>query len=144
MKNFLIGLIVGILLTMFFYNSVDKSQNKNPNQFRSNSIILDKSKNENTLSTSDFEIVSYRGEWKYGNLKVIGEIKNNGSIAAGAEVEVIARDENGVLIDSKSFWPSSITNMPSQSTTGISYTITNDQRAKSISIKVIDVKVWKK
>jgi len=94
------------------------------------------------ISIDDFEIISYRGEWRYDTLWIIGEIKNNGGIAAGSEVEVIARDSKGMLIASSQFWPNSISNTSPGSTTGINAPITEDRRAKTIEAKVIRVKIW--
>ena len=95
------------------------------------------------ISPSDFQIISFNLRWEDGRLRVIGEIKNNGKIPAGPEVEVIARDANGVLIESQKFWPNSTNNIPPGGTSGISYTITRDARAKSGDIKVISVHIWK-
>jgi len=54
---------------------------------------------------SNFEIVSFRGEWQGNTLYIIGEIRNNGNIPGGPKVEVIARDSQGMLIASQQFWP---------------------------------------
>lgn len=94
------------------------------------------------VSPADFEIVSHRGEWQNDRLRIIGEIRNKGAVSAGAEIEVIARDDKGVLIESKTFWPNSTNNISPGGTCGIGYTITKDIRAKTIEVKVIDVNVW--
>lgn len=94
-------------------------------------------------SCSDFKILSIRGvRGEFGMLRVKGEIKNVGSIAAGVQIEVIARDRNGVLIDSADFWPNSIYNIPPGETRGISYPITEDRNAIAIEAKIIRVRVW--
>ena len=94
------------------------------------------------ISPSNFKIISFRGEWRYGTLYIIGEIKNIGDIPAGAQVEVIARDLNKLLIDSAQFWPNSTKNIRPGSSCGIKYHITEDTRAKSIEIKVISATIW--
>ena len=96
----------------------------------------------NAISIDDFEILSFRGEWQDGRLRVIGEIRNNGNIAAGVRVEAIARSVNGTLIESTKFWPNSISNIPPGSTTGVSYTITEDRRASKVELKIIQATVW--
>jgi hypothetical protein len=93
-------------------------------------------------SPSDFKIVSYRGEWDDDRLRVVGELKNIGSVPAGAEIEVIARDSKGVLVDSQSFWPNSTNNIPVRGSCGIGYTITRNRRASKIEAKVISARVW--
>ena len=97
----------------------------------------------NKPSLSDFRILSLKGVWKeYRGFVAIGEIKNEGSIAAGVEVEIIARDKNGVLIGSEQFWPNSIYNIPPGETRGIDYKITEDRNAITIEGKVIKVQIW--
>ena len=94
------------------------------------------------ISPADFKIVSHRGEWQNDRLRIIGEIRNKGAVSAGVEIEVIARDDKGGVIESKTFWPNSTTNIAPGGTCGIGYTITKDTRAKTIEVKVIDVNVW--
>ena len=94
-------------------------------------------------SVNDFKIISAYSEWDDGRFRILGEIKNNGKIAAGVEVEAIARDKNGILIDSKDFWPNGVSNIPPGGTSGIGFTITNNKRAEIMTIKVISVTVWK-
>jgi len=48
---------------------------------------------------ASFAIISLRTSWEYESLYAIGEVKNNGTIAAGVQLEVIARDAQGVLVD---------------------------------------------
>ena len=98
--------------------------------------------NSKRINISDFEIVNYRGQWDDGRFRIIGELKNNGKIAAGAQIEVIARDDSGMLIDSQSFWPNSINNIEPGSSCGIGSTITNDKRAITLEAKVIRVEIW--
>lgn len=95
------------------------------------------------ISPTDFRIVSYRGEWQGERFFVIGEVKNNGNIAAGVQLEAIARDKSGMLIDSVSFWPNSVSNIPPGGTTGVKYTVTHDTRATKMELKVIAVRVWR-
>jgi hypothetical protein len=96
-----------------------------------------------SLSVASFVIVSFQSKWDYGYLKIIGELKNVGTVGAGAQIEVIARDANGVLVDSSQFWPNSINNIPPGGTCGISYSITKNTAAVTLEAKVISVTVWK-
>jgi len=94
--------------------------------------------------TSDFELLSCSPKWEYADeMYVYGEIKNNGSIAAGVKVEAIARDKDGKLVGSRSFWPNSVSNIPPGGTCGIRHPITKDKSATQVEIKVIDVNTWK-
>ena len=94
------------------------------------------------IPLSNFKIISFRGEWRYNTLYIIGEVKNIGDVPAGVEVEVIARDSNKLLIDSAQFWPNSINNIQPGSSCGIKHHITEDTRAKTLEIKVINATVW--
>jgi hypothetical protein len=92
---------------------------------------------------SDFEIVSFWGEWRYGTLYAIGEIRNYGSYSGGPKVEVISRDVSGNLVDSDKFWQNSTDNILPGESCGITYPLTRDQRAQKVEIKVISVTVWR-
>lgn len=94
------------------------------------------------IPLSSFEIVSFRGEWQHDTLYVIGEIKNTGHIPGGVKVEAIARDSQGVLIDSQKFWPNSTNNIQPGGSCGIKHHITDDDRASRVEIKVIDARFW--
>jgi hypothetical protein len=94
------------------------------------------------IPPSNFEIVSFRGEWQGDTLWAIGEIRNNGNISGGPKVEVIARDSQGMLIDSEQFWPNSTDGILPGSSCGIKYPVTEDTRAKTLEIKVISVNNW--
>jgi len=93
-------------------------------------------------SVASFKIVSYQGKWEYGRFRIVGELKNTGTVAAGAEIEVIARDSDGVLVDSKQFWPNSINNIPPGGTCGIDFSITEDPAAVTLEAKVVEATVW--
>lgn len=73
---------------------------------------------------------------------VIGEVKNTGSIDAGVELQAIVRDKDGKIIDSCSFWPASIKNIPAGTTWPIKYGVTDKSNIGKISLKVIDAKRW--
>ena len=94
------------------------------------------------IPTSNFEIVSFRGEWQGGTLYIIGEIRNNGNVSGGPKVEVIARDSQGMLIGSEQFWPNSTNGILPDSSCGIKYPVTEDTRAKTLEIKVVGVSNW--
>ena len=94
------------------------------------------------IPTSNFEIVSFRGEWQGGTLYIIGEIRNNGNVPGGPKVEVIARDSQGMLIASQKFWPNSTDGILPGSSCGIQYPVTEDTSAKTLEIKVVSVSDW--
>lgn len=94
-------------------------------------------------SGGKYELVSINYEWDYGNLYVIGEIKNNGDTPGGPKLEVIVRDKNGILIDSTQFWPNSTVNIQPGSSCGIKHPVTKKESASKMEVKVISENVWK-
>lgn len=95
------------------------------------------------VPVSNFKILSFRAVWgEFGTLRVIGEVKNTGSIAAGVELEAIARDSNGNLVDVAKFWPNSVNNIPPGGSTGFKFPLTEDKSAKKVEVKVINAQVW--
>jgi len=87
----------------------------------------------------DFEIVSFHAQWRHGTLYAIGEIKNTGALAGSPKVEVIARDKDGLLIDTVDFWPNGISNLNPGVSCGIKYPVTEDPRAERLYIRIVDV-----
>jgi hypothetical protein len=96
----------------------------------------------NKIPLSNFKIVSFQPEWRHETFYAIGEIKNIGKIPAGVQVQVIARDSQGTLVDCQQFWPNSINNIYPGMSCGIIYPITSNTRAKTFEIQIIRVKVW--
>ena len=96
-----------------------------------------------SASISDIEILEWHCEWEYGTSWLIGELKNNSNIATGVELQAICRDEKGRVVDTGSFWPASIKNIPARSTWPIKYPVTDKRNVKSVTLRVIGVKVWK-
>ena len=93
-------------------------------------------------TVSDFSIVSSSYKWDNGRFRIIGEIKNIGNIPAGVQVEAIARDASGRIVDSVKFWPNSTNNILPGQSVGIGYTVTRDKKAKRIEIQKIRVTKW--
>jgi hypothetical protein len=94
------------------------------------------------VPVANFSILSTKGVWEYGTLRVKGEVKNTGSVPAGPQLEVIVRNANGELVDSDRFWPNSVSNISPGGTCGISMAVTNDRTAKSFEVKVISARTW--
>jgi len=92
---------------------------------------------------NDFQIVSLKGVWRDDRLRAVGEVRNNGDIAMGVQIQLIARDKNGEIVESQKIWPNSITNIQPGRTCSIEYTVTRDRRAVGLEGSVIDVKVWR-
>jgi hypothetical protein len=101
--------------------------------------------NESTpagIAASDFQIVHYQAVRMYGSLSVTGEIKNGGRIAAGVELEAVARDANGNAVDTVRFWPNSQKNVAPGNTVKISTSVSQNSLAKTIDLTVAGVRIW--
>lgn len=89
----------------------------------------------------DFEIVSYRVVDEPPETRIIGEIRNTGSVPAGVELQAIARDASGAIIDDVRFWASGATNIPPGATQPFAAT---GPRAgtRGVELRPISVRVW--
>jgi hypothetical protein len=93
--------------------------------------------------TTNFEIINWRvvrGE--YGTVTVVGEVRNNGSIAAGVQLQAIMRADNGDVVGSDDFWPASISNIPPGGTWPISTYLSPQGKFSKVELRVIGVNVW--
>lgn len=93
-------------------------------------------------SISDIQILEWHLEREYGRTRVIGELKNNSSVATGVQIQAIARDKQGRIIDSEEWWPASISNIPSGAIWPINKTISDKENIETVEVSVIDVNVW--
>lgn len=88
----------------------------------------------------DFEILSFRAVRKeFGTLWAVGEIKNGGARPGAPELEVIARDAKGELVDRTTFFPSGVRNIPPGGTSGIGFPVTRNPLAVSLEVRVVGV-----
>mgnify|MGYP006865036888 CR=1 FL=1 len=104
-------------------------------------IDLEKTKS-NEPSIGDFSIIHSSYKWENGRFRIIGEIKNIGEHPAGIQVEAVARDKHGKIVDSVKFWPNSTNNIAPGQSTGVGYTVTRDKRAVRIGLKKVSVTQW--
>jgi hypothetical protein len=91
---------------------------------------------------SDFKIVSFNGKWIDDKFYVIGEVKNNGGIPAGVQIEAIARDLSGTFIIAQKFWPNTTNNMPPGGSCEIKHPVTEDRNAQRVEVRIVAVRVW--
>lgn len=61
--------------------------------------------------TSDIQVISYNVVFKKGYAAIVGEIKNNCALPAGAELAVAWRNAAGAVQEVEAFWPASISNI---------------------------------
>lgn len=101
----------------------------------------------------DFEILSctwYLHEYKYKSrpgwsryICIQGEVENVGHVAAIGEIEFIARDRNGTLIESATRFLNSYERLPPGSSCGFEYNIyeaTTVSRFKTAEVRIVKVR----
>lgn len=96
------------------------------------------------VTAADFEIVSCNSRWsRIEMLHAFGEVRNNGTVGASPEIELIARDAKGRLVDTATIWPANPTNIPPGGARSFTYPLTRDKNAVTVSSRVVSVHVWK-
>lgn len=93
-------------------------------------------------SHPDFQIVSYTTRWEGDYLWVIGEVRNTGRAAAGVELQVMARDAAGRVVDVATFWPASIQNIRPGASYGFRHPVTRERSAVRFEVQVVGTEVW--
>lgn len=89
-----------------------------------------------------FEVVSFDARWEGSTLWVVGEVLNIGSAAAGVELQAIARDASGRLVDVATFWPASIQNIRPGMSYGFRHSVTQERSAVRIEVQIVGTQVW--
>lgn len=89
-----------------------------------------------------FQIVSYVARWEGETLWVVGEVKNVGSASAGVELQVIARDNSGRLVDVATFWPASIDNIRPNMSYGFRHPVTRERSTVRIEVQIVGTRAW--
>ena len=92
---------------------------------------------------TDFEILNWRiVSREYGSPEVVGEVRNNGTLPAGVQLQAIARAANGDVVGSDDFWPASISNIPPGRTWPISFPLSSEGKFSKVELRVIGVCDW--
>lgn len=97
---------------------------------------------------SDVKILYFTTERREGDgatslaARINGELKNAGTGALGVQLQAVARDGAGRIVDSKEFWPASTSNIPAGASWPIAYTVSDKPDIAKVELRVINVKVW--
>src|SRR5690606_19242215 len=89
-----------------------------------------------------FQLVSYDARWEGETLWVVGEVHNAGSVAAGVELQGIARDAAGRLVDVAQSWPASIENIRPGMSYGFRHPVTRERSAVRVDVQIVGKEVW--
>lgn len=96
----------------------------------------------NSSVSPDFQILSYTTRWEGDYLWVIGEVRNTGSVPAGVELQVLARDASGRVVDVATFWPAGIQNIRPGASYGFRHPVTRERSAVRFEVQVVGTEVW--
>ena len=119
------------------YRGINKSETKVTKPTKKK--VID---SQSKLSISNIEIKTlYLKPREYGNMQIIGELKNNHIISVGVQLQATAYDKQGKIIDVQEFWPASIRNIPAGDVYPYKYYF-NVKEVYRATIRVIEVRVW--
>lgn len=152
MKKFIIGIVVILLLlgvcwiayncSMLYQSNLYYGTAESEKKMKEIEEYLEKDEKGLIPSISNIEIKTlYLKPREYGNMQVIGELKNNHTISVGVELQATAYDKQGRIIDVIKFWPASIRNIPAEDI----YPYKHHFSVKEVyraTIRVIGVEVW--
>ena len=93
-------------------------------------------------ATEGFLVMSFDARWEGNTLWVVGEVRNVSNRPAGVELQVIARDPAGRLVDVATFWPASINNIRPGSSYGFRHPVTNQRSATRVEVDIVGSEIW--
>ena len=79
---------------------------------------------------------------EYGAPRVVGEVRNNSSVAAGVQLQIIVRDASGDVIGSEDFWPASVSNIPPGGTWPVGFHLPMSTGYSKVELRTIGATVW--
>jgi len=112
-----------------------------------NSGCLNSSSGSNSQSSQNnsakFSVVSHRIE-KTGReyTYLFLEVKNTGSIPAGVELHIEARDKNGTIVDQADLWPASTNNIQPNEVYAYKYPLHDYGKTEKVKIRILRTQKW--
>ena len=72
---------------------------------------------------------------------VLGEVRNDNTVAAGVKVQIIAYDGRGNVIDTTEYWPAGTANIEVGASARLDLIATSEP-AVTFEVRVIDARIW--
>lgn len=92
--------------------------------------------------TKNFQIIDWRWDrGRDGLILINGELKNNGTVGADVELQLIVRDADNKLIASSTFF-TAVKNIPPGTTWPIKTTLRTNGPFTKVELKIIDTRIW--
>lgn len=95
-----------------------------------------------TCSGPGFRILSVTYRWEGDYLYVIGELQNVSGAPMGVELQAIARNASGRLVDTVNFWPASVSNIAAGAHYGFRHPVTQQRSAVTVEVQVVSTFAW--
>lgn len=97
-----------------------------------------------TAACSISDILIKQADWRRepSAIRIITEIVNNCSEPTGVQLQAVFRDADGKVVRTDEFWPASIRNIAPGESYANSGPINDLPDAKTMSLKVIEVRRW--
>ncbi len=96
---------------------------------------------EGTALIEGFVLTGWRAVPGVIGIVILGEVRNDNGVAAGVQLQVIARDASGRVVDTREYWPAGSDNIAPGATHAIDV-IATDQAAETFEIRIIDARTW--
>lgn len=96
---------------------------------------------QGTALAERFVITGWRAAPGVIGVVIFGEVRNENPVAAGVQLQVIARDAAGRVIDSHEYWPAGRDNIAPGGVHAIDV-IATDQPAVTFEVRIIDARAW--
>jgi len=89
-----------------------------------------------------FRVLDIRSSFDGAYISVVGEIENKGTQAMGVELEVVVRDSQGRVLDSDTFWPASVSNIPPGTRRSFKKSMERRPDAQRVDVSIVRGMVW--
>ena len=96
---------------------------------------------QGTALAERFVVTHWRAVPGVVGVVILGEVRNDNPVAAGVQLQIIARGASGRVVDNREYWPAGRGNIAPGGTHAIGVVAT-DQPAVTFEVRIIDAHVW--
>lgn len=96
---------------------------------------------EGSALVERFVVTQWRAVPGVVGVVILGGVRNGNGVAAGVQLQIVARDGSGRIVDSREHWPAGNANIAPAGTHAIEV-IATDQPAVTFEVRIIDARVW--
>lgn len=140
--KYIVGIYVFFFLLLYFTDSSSSSSNQTFVQKSNENSTTQTYKSRDEVKKSDFILTGVKGKWINDRFRVLGDVKNIGTIPAGVRIQAKALDRYGETIDSRKYYPNGSDNIDPNDSVGIEFTLTKDESAVDVEVKIISTHIW--